>query len=68
MPMIVEDDDTLRLPQPDIDALVQAGLIALCHGCDNYHHEEYERWDEIRAALQVIQRARAVLIDIDPPS
>ncbi len=28
-------------------AMERAGLIAFCCECDAYHHEEYERWEEV---------------------
>lgn len=52
VPWIDEEDRRLWVSPNDADRLVDAGLVSRCE-CGDLHHEEYERWDDITALLQL---------------
>lgn len=59
MPMkvaISEEDRVEVVSEHEAESLVELGLLYRCYDCRNtYHHEEYERWEEVEVALATLR-------------
>jgi hypothetical protein len=59
--LVTEEGDAETLHPADAALLEQRGLIDYCPLCEEYHHAEFARWDEIREVLRDLADARRVL-------
>lgn len=67
MPQIYEDGRVQWVTPREAGALTELGFIDSCAGCDSYHHEEFERWEEIERWL-AFMRGEALPITEPAPS
>lgn len=66
MPQIYEGDRVEWVTPREATALAELGVITTCAGCDSFHHEEFERWEEIERWL-VVMRGEPLVTAPAPP-
>jgi hypothetical protein len=51
MPWIDERGRRMPVSEADAALLIREGLVYPCSDCEEMHHEDYERWEEIEDLL-----------------